>query len=200
MNEISPVVNNPVRSLQSYLRKISQRHPEVPPVIPDGKYGTQTQESVKGFQQRFGVPPTGTMDHDTWVRMIEVYREVVEETAPPEPAGIFPSAHTRIEPGEQNECLYAIQGMMLPLTWHFANLGTVSVTGVNDEECAACVRNLQESFGQPVTGVIDKHFWNSLAGLYSAHVPVRNFPGPPMEEREEAQPAEPVQEPAEKSI
>ena len=170
MSEISPAVNVPVRSLQTYLRKISQMHREIPPVIPDGKYGVQTESSVRGFQQKYGLPPTGRADHDTWQRVIEIYRDVWEQTSAANPARVYPESGREIRPGEQDDCLYAIQGMMLPLTRRFSGLGSVGVTGINDAQCTECVRKMQVAFGQEPTGTIDKSFWNSLAGLYAAQV------------------------------
>lgn len=183
MDNISSLVNIPVRSLQTYLRRISKVHREVSPVIPDGKYGAQTENAVRSFQQKYGLPPTGTADHETWQRVVEVYRGVLDETAEPAPARIYPSAAKRIAPGEAEDCLYAIQGMMLPLTRIYPELGTVGVTGVNDDQCAACVQNLQRCFGQEENGVIDKRFWNSLAGFYTAQVSGRRplMPQPTVE-------------------
>lgn len=175
MNEVSPTVNIPVRSLQTFLRRIATEHNEVPMVIPDGRYGEQTGEAVRGFQQKFGLPVTGEADHDTWQRVVEVYRDTVKRTAEPKPARIYPSHTFTIRPGEQSENLYAIQGMMLPLTHRYPNLGELTVNGVHDEQSTACVRRLQRSFGQEESGVIDKAFWDLLADLYAAQVPPRKL-------------------------
>lgn len=62
-----------VLQLQEQLNTISQSYPLIPSIIADGIYGEKTQNSVKVFQQVFGLPQTGIVDYPTWYKIQEIY-------------------------------------------------------------------------------------------------------------------------------
>lgn len=64
---------NPVRDIQTYLNRISQNYPLIPKLAVDGVYGPATENSVKVFQQVFGLPQTGKVDYATWYKISEIY-------------------------------------------------------------------------------------------------------------------------------
>ncbi len=163
-------VGQPIRNAQSYLRRIAYEYEEIPLVIPDGIFGNQTKQSVTAFQKKFSMPQTGNIDNDTWDRILAVYGEIVERDMLPRQMRVFFYPGTRILPGEANDYLYPIQSIMLLLSKWFGNLGTIEITGVNDAMTAAMVRKLQQIFTMEPDGVIDKKFWNRLAGLYEMHI------------------------------
>lgn len=65
-----------VRTIQSYLSRISQNYSEVPSVSVTGYFGEQTQNSVIAFQNLFGLDPTGFVGPVTWNSIAEVYNDV----------------------------------------------------------------------------------------------------------------------------
>ena len=70
-----------VEYLQTYLTYISQFYP-IPPVPVTGYFGTQTQASVRAFQQEFGLNPTGNVGPTTWNRIASLYSDLLSaETA-----------------------------------------------------------------------------------------------------------------------
>lgn len=78
INPTTHFKNQPVKEVQTYLRKISQAYPEIPRVEPDGIYGPETAAAVAGFQERFRLPVTGAVDLETWNAIFLVYNEVVQ--------------------------------------------------------------------------------------------------------------------------
>ena len=64
---------NKVLQIQEQLNAIAQAYPAIPKVNADGIYGTQTQNSVKKFQDVFGLPQTGIVDYLTWYKIQEIY-------------------------------------------------------------------------------------------------------------------------------
>ena len=56
-------LQQPVRSLQSMLRVLSERDSRYQSVIPDGIYGPSTVSAVSAFQRIHGIPVTGVTDH-----------------------------------------------------------------------------------------------------------------------------------------
>lgn len=62
-----------VRQLQEQINTISTAYPEVPNIIVDGSFGSQTANAVKKFQSIFGLPETGVVDFTTWYKISEIY-------------------------------------------------------------------------------------------------------------------------------
>ena len=57
-----------VRQLQEQLNVIAGAYPAIPKVGEDGIYGERTSESVRKFQNVFGLPETGITDYPTWYK------------------------------------------------------------------------------------------------------------------------------------
>lgn len=66
----------PVRTIQNQLNAISDNYPAIPKVAVDGIYGQSTLDSVKKFQNIFGLPETGSVDYSTWYEISKVYTAV----------------------------------------------------------------------------------------------------------------------------
>lgn len=67
-----------VRTIQNQLNQISKSYSAIPKVREDGIFGPATSESVKVFQQVFGVPVTGTVDFRTWYELSKIYVAVTK--------------------------------------------------------------------------------------------------------------------------
>lgn len=63
----------PVRMIQEQLNAIANVYGVIPKVAVDGRYGQNTAEAVKAFQQTFGLPANGIVDFPTWYRISELY-------------------------------------------------------------------------------------------------------------------------------
>lgn len=170
MVNVNQGYGQPVRSLQTFLRRISQFYKQIPSVIPDGIFGQQTRDAVVSFQAVFALPITGIVDNAVWNKIIDVFDSIEESVGEPNLIRIFPSGETVIPLGCSSPCLYAVQGILFELTKYFTNLGSMQITGVNDEACAAVTKNIQTICGLEATGVIDRLVWNSIARLYEAFV------------------------------
>lgn len=170
MMQLNPGYGQPVRSLQTFLRKISQYYKQVPPVIPDGIFGLQTRDAVVSFQAIFAMPINGVVDNDVWDKIIAVYDSIIQTVGEPNQIKIFPSGETIIYPGASNVCLYALQGILFELTQHFTNLGKMQITGVHDEASVAVTKNIQAVSGLDTTGVIDRFVWDKIARIYEAFI------------------------------
>ncbi len=58
-----------VRQLQYMLQVLSSFIPAIPAVQADGLYGPATRNAVLAAQRYFGLPQTGTVDEQTWLRI-----------------------------------------------------------------------------------------------------------------------------------
>ncbi len=64
----------PVQRIQIMINTISGSYPAIPKIIPaDGQYKDNTVNSVKVFQQVFGLPVTGIVDFATWYKISYIY-------------------------------------------------------------------------------------------------------------------------------
>ncbi len=59
--------------LQEQLNRIAQNYPLIPRVREDGIYGPATANSVRVFQQVFGLPANGVVDYPTWYKISQIY-------------------------------------------------------------------------------------------------------------------------------
>lgn len=166
-------VGRPIRNAQIYLRRIAYEYDDIPVVVPDGIFGKQTAASVKAFQKKFFLPQTGEIDNSTWDKLTAVYDNVVEQNMPPEKVRIFFNPYIRIYPGETNDYLYPVQSIMLLVSKQFDNLGTLAITGIHDVQSVEMVQKLQDIFRIESNGIIDKKFWNRLAGLYEIYAGIK---------------------------
>ncbi len=172
-----------VRSLQKLLRNIASYYDYIPTVIPDGIFGDDTIESVKGFQNNFGLEPTGEVDLATWNKIVAVSREVDALTSFAERVFIYPESLEKIYPGQKSVHLYVIQAMIKALGETFKDFDDISVTGIHDDSSVKNVRNIQKLSGINDDGIIDVEFFNFLSDLYETYVsrervtPYKNYQG-----------------------
>ncbi len=62
-----------VRTLQRQLNRIARDYPAIPTINVDGIYGPRTAESVRIYQDIFGLPKTGVTDFATWYSISRIY-------------------------------------------------------------------------------------------------------------------------------
>lgn len=69
----------PVQKIQIMINTISGSYPAIPKIIPaDGQYKDNTTNSIKTFQQVFGLPVTGIVDFATWYKISYIYVAVMK--------------------------------------------------------------------------------------------------------------------------
>ncbi len=62
-----------VRQVQLWLQFLSRINPVITSVNQDGVFGPDTERAVRQFQLYYGIPPTGTVDLNTWKKIKEEY-------------------------------------------------------------------------------------------------------------------------------
>lgn len=65
-----------VTGLQYFLSVVGQVLYNIAPLSIDGVYGPNTTQAVLDFQRNFGLPPTGSVDLNTWLRLYDEYLAV----------------------------------------------------------------------------------------------------------------------------
>ena len=88
-----------VRELQRYLLEISHAYDWLPHVAVDGIYGERTRACVRVVQLRYGLPPTGEADFETFTLIYDKYLEAKEinRCKPCQPDLVRPQPSPRAE-------------------------------------------------------------------------------------------------------
>ena len=66
-----------VQALQYYLAFLGYFYPDLPPIPITGYFGTLTRDAVFSFQNREGLPVTGVVDANVFLRVEQAYRAAV---------------------------------------------------------------------------------------------------------------------------
>ena len=166
-----------IANLQRYLRQLGYFDPDIPFAPIDGIFESDTQAALTAFQQKNGLPPTGTADRDTWDVLFREYNKSMNEQAVPEPVFFFPRYPIGYDvgTGDDGMVVTVIQLLLRELlTLYGQDDGSLSNTGVFDDDTEKAVLNFQATHRVPETGRVDKNTWDLLA---KGHRPVVNrFP------------------------
>lgn len=166
---------NNVKIIQTELNRIARNYPAIPKISQEnGVFGVDTEESVRKFQQIFGLSQTGEVDKSTWYRIKQYYvgvkslAELVGEGLTISEAQV-PFA-TQLREGSQGIGVRTIQYYLNILAYFNSNLATPPLDGVFGPETTNAVRVFQQYYGLPVTGVVNTATWNVLNRIYSETV------------------------------
>lgn len=153
-------MNNSVRNLQSALRKISEYNPVIPTVIPDGKFGNQTETAVREFQKEYGISETGIVDYKTHKKIYEVYNGILKNEEEPYKLQGADAYSLPVMKGASGSTVIFIQAMLSGMGVYPRD----KINGIFDDETENAVKEVQKIWGIPETGMVDKKTWNALAG------------------------------------
>ena len=160
------ILDAPVKSLQQMLRTIAFVSEGYPSLIPDGIYGSSTEEAVRTFQRNFNLPVTGQVDYDTFLGIVEVYDDAIEQlNILNGPVQRFPVSLS-IRPGQSHPIIYVVQGMLGALHDTYPEIKKPSLIGTIDTITADDIRLIQTLSGIPVTGAINSQTYQRIQQLY----------------------------------
>lgn len=156
-------VSQPVRSLQTMLRVLSEHDDRYLSVVPDGVYSPQTMQAVAQFQRTHGLPVTGVTDQQTWEEVVARYEPALIFLNEAQPVEIILNPNEVLILGDSSPYLYVAQAMLIVLSEIYASIRSPGVTGVLDDSTADALSSFQTLSGLPATGHLDKHTWKHLA-------------------------------------
>ena len=158
----------PVRTLQFYLRILSNFIPTVPFVDDDGVFGQTTRDAVIAFQTYSGLTPDGVVGRTTWNAIINAYDDI-ESTLRNEYniAASLPSPGNFLTTGSRGNEVELIQRYLQRIARSDSRVPFVTVDGVYGEGTAAAVREIQRQFGLTQTGAIGPLTWDAIVQRYN---------------------------------
>lgn len=155
-------IEQPVRSLQTMLRVLSEGDHTLPTVVPDGIYGPNTMNAVTAFQRREGLPVTGVVNEYTWDSLVNAYELALIYIGKAEPIEVL------IDPGEvfcygdTNPYLYLAQAMLAQLSLDCPSITAPNHNATMDREMQRSIEEFQGMSGLAQTGELDRNTWRHL--------------------------------------
>lgn len=156
-----------VRELQYLLRFVSAFNDEIPPVPQTQVYDEGTEQAVTAFQRYYGLPETGRVDVNTWRKLYEVYRSILDSLPPgyfsptTEPYGGVP-----LRVGSEGEEVRRVQTYLNLISDTYPQIPKVNVDGVFGPATETAVLAFQNIFGLDPTGIVAASTYNAIAGTY----------------------------------
>lgn len=158
--------------LQVSLNRIAQNYPAIPKIASvDGIFGSQTEASVRAFQQIFGLTPDGIVGPATWYRIVQLYTAVTSLSELRSQGQQFyainwapPSA---LQIGSTGEKVRQLQYMLSVLSSYIPSIPPVTVDGVYGQATRAAVLAFQRRYQLPETGTVGETTWDTLYDQFS---------------------------------
>lgn len=164
-------VGDDVRSVQIRLNRISSNYPSIPKIVrSDGVFATDTENAVRNFQRVFGLEEDGIVGKNTWYTIIRIYNAVkklneldsegisLEEISKQYPENLAPGASGL---GVRN-----LQYFIDYLSAYYDTIPSLTVDGSYGATTEEAVRDVQRTFGLPVTGIVDANTWETIYRSY----------------------------------
>ena len=170
-------IEQPVRSLQTMLRVISEDDRSLPKIVPDGIYGQQTINAVTAFQRRYGIPVTGITDNNTWDTIVAIYEDALIRVGKAEPIEIIMDPGQVFRAGDRSPCIYLLQSLLTQLSIDTPSIEQPDHSGTLDESTVLALMAFQRISDLPVTGELDKITWKHLVKQFSLNAHHHNVYG-----------------------
>ena len=160
-------IEQPVRSLQTMLRVISQDDSRYPAVIPDGIYGPNTMHAVTTFQRLNGLPVSGVTDQLVWEQIVRTYEDALIRVDRAEPIEILLDRNQTLYPGDSNPYIYLAQSMLTQLSQDHPSIPAPTHNGILDPQTVNSISAFQELAGLTISGNIDRLTWKHLVHQFT---------------------------------
>ena len=153
-----------VLRIQYYLLVIADALNElsVPRPVITGIYDTNTQRTVRGFQQFFGLPITGNIDEATWNAIVKAYYEYENSFAMDRK---YPGY--LIKNGSRGRNVIYIQNALNAVGARIPGASVIRVDGLFGNGTESAVRLFQTYYGLTPDGIVGEQTWNKLVAEYN---------------------------------
>lgn len=164
-----------VVTIKRELNRISQNYPAIPKIqYINGVFDLETENAVKKFQEIFNLSPDGIVGKATWYKIKQIFASVKrlsELTGEGLTISEVARRYTReLNMGSQGEDVEALQYYLAFIGYFFPELPPIPITGFFGELTRDAVFSFQNTYGLPVTGVVDANVFNRIEQVYNTVV------------------------------
>lgn len=163
-----------VAQLQTMLNQVARDYPAIPTIDEvDGIFDAQTEESVRRFQQVFGLGVDGIVGKATWYRLVYLYvgirdlAELVSEGQTEFQDSLLQLDDGRLASGSRGGGVRVLQYLLGVLSAFYPDVPVPEEDGLYGEETTQSVLAFQRAVGLPETGVVDAATWEAIYEAYS---------------------------------
>ena len=158
--------------VQTMLNRISQNYPAISKVgTVDGIFGSRTEQSVRAFQQVFGLDVDGVVGKSTWYAMVRLYTAVTRLSELRSLGQQFYTINwsypNSLAPGNRGEQVRHLQYMLSILANYIDQIPAVTIDGIYGPATEDAVRQAQRWFSLPITGIVDAKTWDEIYDQFS---------------------------------
>ncbi len=162
-----------VSVVQTSLNRIARNYPAIPRVTAvTGVFDEATRESVRTFQEIFGLTPDGVVGKATWYQLVRLYVAVTDLAELVSQGQNFYSvrfAYTGpLREGDRGGSVRVLQYMLAILAEFDNSLTPVRVDGDFGPTTARAVRQYQSNNGLTTDGVVGERTWESIYRSFAA--------------------------------
>ena len=175
-------VNENVKVIQKQLNRVSKNFPAIPRIyVEDGRFGKETEDSVKVFQRVFNLTPDGVVGRATWYKISNIYvgvKRLAELNQEPEigesggngggigkPEGDGKYPGYLLKYGARGEKVRELQGYLSEISKSY-NIPNVSVDGIFGNVTKDAIIKFQRLFGLSTDGIVGLATWNKVFEVY----------------------------------
>ncbi len=164
-----------VVTIKRELNRISQNYPAIPKIqYINGVFDLETENAVKKFQEIFNLSPDGIVGKATWYKIKQIFASVKrlsELTGEGLTISEVARRYTReLNMGSQGDDVEALQYYLAFIGYFFPELPPIPITGFFGELTRDAVFSFQNTYGLPVTGVVDANVFNRIEQVYNTVV------------------------------
>ncbi len=158
--------------IQTELNRISQNYPAIPKVpTVDGIFGSQTEASVRAFQEIFDLTPDGVVGPATWYELVRLYTAVTSLSELRSQGQQFYSINweypNSLYEGDTGDKVRHLQYMLSVLSTYIPEVPPVEVDGIFGPATRNAVIGAQQWLGLPQTGAVDAATWDEIYDQFS---------------------------------
>lgn len=158
---------HPILEIQRILRSIDSFENDLARIRLTGTYNEETRQGIIRFQEKYGLPATGTVDNTTWQLLQAIDRSIKDAQALARAVYLLPrDPEYTLSIGIQDDVVYIIQHMLNVISQEYDGISPIAFTGIYDNDTENAVKEFQRINLLENSGIIDAVTFNRLADEY----------------------------------